>query len=78
MAIMTKGSGFALAFVPPLAILFTGRIDLLKRLNLAYAAVIVLVLAGPWTWAFRDVTRAGWEQPSMTLDLHATRARIFP
>ena len=78
LAIMTKGSGFALAFVPPLAILFTGRFALLKRPNLAYGAVIVLVLAGPWTWAFRDVARAGWEQPSMTLDYTLRGLVYFP
>ena len=68
MAIMTKGSGFAVALVPPIAILFSGRFGLLKRANLYYAAAVVLVLAGPWTWMFREVSRAGWEQPSPTLD----------
>jgi len=78
MAIMTKGSGFAIALVPPLAILFTRRWHLLTRLNLAYAAVIVIVLAGPWTWKFRDVARAGWEQPTMTLDYTLRGLAYFP
>jgi hypothetical protein len=68
MAIMTKGSGFAVGLVPPLAILFSGRVNLLKRTNLYYALGTVIVLAGPWTWMFREVTRAGWEQPHPTLD----------
>ena len=68
MAIMTKGSGFAVALLPPLAIVFSGRFDLLKRGNIYYALAVVIVLAGPWTWMFREVTRAGWEQPQPTLD----------
>ena len=68
MAILTKGSGFAVALVPPLAILVSGRFHLLTRANLYYAAAIVLVLAGPWTWIFREVSRVGWEQRNPTLD----------
>ncbi len=62
-AIMTKGSGFALALVPPVAILLTGRFAIVKRPGFWYPLVIVAVLAGPWTWFFREVTRAGWDQP---------------
>jgi hypothetical protein len=78
LAIMTKGSGFAIALVPPLAIVFSRRWHLLTRLNLAYAAIIVIVLAGPWTWMFRDVARAGWEQPTMTLDYTLRGLAYFP
>ncbi|MEO5894814.1 MAG: glycosyltransferase family 39 protein [Vicinamibacterales bacterium] len=78
LAIMTKGSGFAIALVPPLAILFSGRWNLLARVNLAYAVIIVIVLAGPWTWMFRDVARAGWEQPTITLDYTLRGLAYFP
>jgi hypothetical protein len=67
-AIMTKGSGGALAFVPPVAILLTGRINLLKRLNFWYPAVIVAVVSGPWTWLSRRVAMNGWQQDHLSVD----------
>jgi hypothetical protein len=77
-AIMTKGSGLALALMPPLAILFSGRLDVLRRRELLYPAAIVLVLAGPWTWMFRDVARGGWEQPGPTLEYTLRGLVYFP
>jgi hypothetical protein len=68
LAIMTKGTGLALALLPPLAILFTGRYALLKRPSLWVAALLVVAIAGPWTWHFRNEGRGGWEQPSPSLD----------
>jgi hypothetical protein len=67
LAIMTKGTGLALGFVPVLAILFTGRYGLLKRRPLWVAALLVAVIAGPWTWHFRNQGRGGWEEPSPSL-----------
>jgi hypothetical protein len=61
-AILTKGSGMALALVPVLAIAFTGRQDVLRRRNFWYSVPIVAVLCGPWTWAFRHVATVGWQQ----------------
>lgn len=48
-AILTKGNGALLALTPPLAVLATGRWELLRRWSFWLPAVIVLVLAGPWT-----------------------------
>ena len=67
LAIMTKGTGLALAFVPPLAILFTRRYSLLKRPSLWVAALLVAVIAGPWTWLFRKQANAGWLEPHPSL-----------
>jgi hypothetical protein len=67
LAIMTKGTGLALAWVPALAIVFTGRYGLLRRKSLWVAALLVAVIAGPWTWHFRNPERAGWEEPSPSL-----------
>jgi hypothetical protein len=78
IAIMTKGSGLALALMPPLAILFSGRFGVLKRIDLLYPVAIVLVLAGPWTWAFRDVARGGWEQPTISLEYTLRGLVYFP
>jgi hypothetical protein len=67
-AIMTKGSGLALALVPPLAILLSGRLQLLKRANFWYPGAIVAVLAGPWTWLSRNVAMGGWQQKQLSVD----------
>jgi dolichyl-phosphate-mannose-protein mannosyltransferase len=64
LAILTKGTGLALALVPPLAILFTRKFSLLKNRWLWIAAAIVLVLAGPWTFATRDLGKGGWLEPN--------------
>ena len=74
LAILTKGTGLALAIAPPLAILFTGRTALLKNWRLWAAALIVVVIAGPWTWVFRNQGRGGWEEPSPSW--HFTQAAI--
>jgi 4-amino-4-deoxy-L-arabinose transferase-like glycosyltransferase len=74
LAIMTKGTGLALAFVPVLAIAFTGRFQLIKNPRLWMAAIIVLTIAGPWTWHFRNQGRGGWEEPNPSV--HFTVAAI--
>ncbi|HEY3900165.1 MAG TPA: glycosyltransferase family 39 protein [Chthoniobacter sp.] len=63
-AILTKGTGLALALAAPLALLFTRRLALLKRPALWGAVLIVTLFAGPWTWATRNLGRGGWEEPS--------------
>ncbi len=63
LAILTKGTGLALALAAPLALLFTRRWHLLKRPALWLAVMIVAVLAGPWTWATRNLGKGGWEEP---------------
>ncbi|MDR3406688.1 MAG: glycosyltransferase family 39 protein [Chthoniobacter sp.] len=64
LAILTKGTGLALALAAPLALVFTGRLSLLRRPVLWLAALIVLVVAGPWTWATRNLGKGGWLQPN--------------
>ena len=73
LAILTKGSGLMLALVPPLALLFSRKFHLLKKLSFWYPVPIVLVLCGPWTWKFREEARAGWMEgnPSWHFTLQA-------
>lgn len=59
-AIMTKGTALALALVPPLCVVATGRLRLLGRWDFWAAAVVVAVLCGPWMWLTLDLARAGW------------------
>jgi hypothetical protein len=77
LAIMTKGTGLALAFVPLLTIAFTGRFPLLKNPRLWVAAIIVLAIAGPWTWHFRNQGRGGWEEPNPSVHFTASAMGFY-
>lgn len=59
-AILTKANGLALALVPLLAVLIGRRPRLLLAWPLYLSAVLVAVLAGPWTVLFLDVNRSTW------------------
>lgn len=48
LALMTKGTGIQLALVPPLAVLFSRRWNLLSRFSFWLPAILVLGIAGPW------------------------------
>ncbi len=62
-AILTKGTGAALALLPPLAVLFSGRFDLLKKGSFWLPVPLVGVLAGPWTLATYGMAAAGFQYP---------------
>lgn len=59
-AILSKGNGLTLALLPPLAVLFTGQIALLRRLDFWFPLPIVTVFCGPWYVATYDLARDGW------------------
>jgi hypothetical protein len=62
LAILTKGSGFALALVPPLAVVFSGRVRLMARFRFWLPALVVLLLCIPWYWATRGMLQSTWAQ----------------
>ncbi len=64
LAILTKGTGLALALAAPLALLWMRKFHLLKRPALWAAVLIIVIVAGPWTWATRHLGAGGWEQPT--------------
>jgi hypothetical protein len=76
LAIMTKGTGIALALVPPIAIVLAGRWEVLKRPALWGGAGVCALLAGPWTVAFGSAGRdkGGWLESSPSL--HFTREAV--
>jgi hypothetical protein len=78
LAILTKGTGGALALAVPMAVLLTGKFSVLKRPALWIAALLVVVVAGPWTWLFRNQCKSGWEEPEISW--HYTREALvyFP
>ncbi len=65
-AIMTKGTGLALALMAPLALVLAGRWRLLARPAMWGGAALTAVIAGPWTWIFRNAGRdkGGWIETS--------------
>ena len=48
LALLTKGTGIALALVPPLSVLLTRRWRLARRFSFWLPAIVVVVFAGPW------------------------------
>ena len=66
LAIMTKGTGMALALAAPLALVGSRRWGLLLRFELWLGVILVAILAGPWTWATCHLGRGGWVEPSLS------------
>ena len=64
LAILTKFSGFVLAFMAPLSLLLTRKFHLLKRASFWWPVVMVAVLCGPWILATLkladEVAEVGW------------------
>ena len=60
-AVMTKANGFALALVPPIAVLLYRRVDLVARRSFWIPAAIVGAVAIPWYLATFRVAKAGWQ-----------------
>jgi hypothetical protein len=48
LAVMTKGSGLAVALVPPVAVVLSRRWDVLRRPGFWWPAVLVALVATPW------------------------------
>lgn len=73
--ILTKGTGLALALVPPLVLLFTGRWSFLRRWAFWLPIAIVVPLCAPWYWLTRNMLPNTWEQPEPGFGyvLHAIR-----
>lgn len=67
-AILTKGSGLYLAFVPPIALILCRKFALLKRVGFWASAVIVAFLCAPWTIFTLDKAKAGWENGNPSWD----------
>ncbi len=68
LAILTKGTALALALMAPLALVFVRKWHLLRQPALWGGAALTAIVAGPWTWHFRDEGRlkGGWEQAAPT------------
>ena len=60
VAIMVKGNAIALALLPPLAVLLSGRWGLLRRPGFWVPAAVILPVAGPWYVLTYSWTSAGF------------------
>ncbi len=60
LAVLTKGSGWLLALVPPLAISLTRRFRLLLKPAIWVAALVVGVLCIPWQLMTMHLVEQGW------------------
>ncbi|MDB6059377.1 MAG: hypothetical protein JWO95_3221 [Verrucomicrobiales bacterium] len=59
VAILVKFSGFSLALVPIFSLLLTRRFSLLKTRAFWASAIVVTIVAGPWTLATLKIAREG-------------------
>ncbi len=74
LAILTKGNGWALAMVPPIAIALTWDWAVLKRVSFWSAVPIVAVLCLPWQILTLGMAQRGWtggSSPSVGYTLRA-------
>jgi 4-amino-4-deoxy-L-arabinose transferase-like glycosyltransferase len=77
LTILTKGTGLALALVPPLALLFTGRWTLVRRPAFWLPVAIVVPLCAPWYWFTRHMLPNTWQQPQPGLSYVAKALRFY-
>ncbi len=61
VAILTKGNALALAAVPALGVVFTGRYELLRRPALWASAALVLGLCAPWYLLTTGYQASSWD-----------------
>jgi Dolichyl-phosphate-mannose-protein mannosyltransferase len=79
LAVLTKGSGWLLALIPPVALLLTRKLRLLLRPSFWVSALIVGALCVPWQLITMQMAERGWaggSQPSVSYTLDALR-RFF-
>jgi hypothetical protein len=60
IAILTKGNGMALALLPPVLLVLTGRWHALRSLAFWLPLPIVAALCGPWNLMWLRASASGW------------------
>ncbi len=79
VAIMTKGTGLALGLMCLLSVVLARRWWVFSAKATWMAALVVLLLAGPWTWIFRaeGMRVGGWEDNSGGLSWEFTKDAVM-
>jgi hypothetical protein len=83
LAVLTKGSGWLLAMVPPIVIVLTRKWSLLKRPSFWAPFVLVSVLCVPWQVMTMQLAERGWDggsKPSLSYTINALTGflKLFP
>ena len=60
LAVLTKGNGWLLCLIPPLALVFTRKLSLILRPSFWIAVAIVAVLCVPWQLMTMALASEGW------------------
>jgi hypothetical protein len=64
LAILTKGNGVSVVFIPLFAMIFAGKLRLLKRGSLYVAGIPLALIAGPWQyWSGKMLVGIADRQP---------------
>lgn len=77
LAIMTKGSGLALALLPATALLFRRRFDLLRRGTFWLPAVLVAILCAPWYFLTLGMVQSGWFESELSWSYFLNALRFY-
>lgn len=68
LAILTRGDGLLLAFLPPLTLLLSRRFDLLATLRFWYPALLVGLICGPWYIVTLSMQKNGMTHETFSFD----------
>ncbi len=68
LAILTRGDGLLLAFLPPITLLMSRRLDLLATLRFWYPALLVGLICGPWYMATLAMQKNGMTAESFSAE----------
>lgn len=61
LAVLTKGNGWLLALVPPIALLLTRKLGILRQRSFWGSALLVAVLCVPWQLMTLESVERGWD-----------------
>ncbi len=67
LAVLTKGNGWLLCLLPPVALLLTRKLPLLLRPTFWISAAVVAVLCLPWQLMTMELASQGWEGSAPTV-----------
>lgn len=76
LAILTKGNGWEMAIIPPLAILLTRKYRVLLRPSLWLSVALVCLICVPWQLLTLEMARRGWtggDKPNIHYTLDAMK-----
>ncbi len=68
LAVLTKGNGWLLAFIPPVALLLTRKLRLVMRPRFWISALLIALSCLPWQLMTMQVAERGWaaSKPSLS------------